>query len=472
VGAPVVVDNTSWQTYSYTFTAPATAGQTLRLYLGNNSYTYKGGIAMFDNVSISAAYPYLSHEGNLLTPIAQFIRLVAQNPSLQSQYSTKAGSYRTMIEDEIVPQWESSSFIGNTWVNDPAAPTTQGYYKEPANFDSLTGAVYNPLPFNMFLSFSELLLTMYDVNANPAYLDKALKMNKYFESKLVVNGTGCKWYGTGTSGVLEKVTTGNLDIYTAVDSWNHGLAYSSTWMERLTKTLTDYMWNGSLTAPTLHNYVDGTMGSQTSDYLWSKEMYGWLQLAQFDSRVWKMAAEQYRNYTPTTASEALTLSEIMKWNPVKVINPGFELKASTDATLPARWTRLSGSNSTTAYLDVVNRKSGEYGVTVSSDLTAWRGLYQEWTEWEPNATYELTFDANTDGGAAGGRLFLQDVATSAILGSIVDFTNTSWETKTLTFTAPSSSSATIRLYLENKSYSVAGKAHFDNVRIKKLGEPW
>ncbi|WJH36547.1 hypothetical protein N6H14_12785 [Paenibacillus sp. CC-CFT747] len=109
----VTVDGTTWSFYSVEFTAPA-AGHTLELWLGHQSYNVTGGTAYFDNVKVSARYPYLVHDGMTTLPMAEFVRLVASDSSL-SAYQTKAATYRSFIENEIVPRWESSSYIGNSW---------------------------------------------------------------------------------------------------------------------------------------------------------------------------------------------------------------------------------------------------------------------------------------------------------------------------------------------------------------------
>src|SRR5690606_32320334 len=112
--------------------------------------------------------------------------------------------------------------------------------------------------------------------------------------------------------------------------------------------------------------------------------------AQFDPVVWSIAAEQFRGYTPTNTGDMLTLPHIMKWDPKKLVNQGYELVSSTDSILPARWVRV-GSTSTTAYRDSVNKYAGNYGATIVGNGTSWQYLTQLWGDWSPSTSYTVTF---------------------------------------------------------------------------------
>jgi hypothetical protein len=246
-------------------------------------------------------------------------------------------------------------------------------------------------------------------------------------------------------------------------------------MEKLTDTYTEKMWDQSLTDPKIHNLVDGTQGTACQDWLYTLDIHNWTRLARFDLNAWKIAAYQYDGLTPTRHNEALVLTEIMKWDPQKVANNGFEFTTSSDSTLPARWSRGAGSTSGTIYSDSVNKKSGNLGLTVASTTatSSWQMLYQDWKNWYASTSYQISFDAKTDGGAAGGRFFIKDITANVVLGTgIIDFDNTTWQTRTMTFTSPSNAANQVRIYLENHSLNQNGKAHFDNVIIKRTGDAW
>lgn len=310
-------------------------------------------------------------------------------------------------------------------------------------------------------------MTLYDVNGNSTYIDKVKKQNTYFKNRLIANGTAYKWYYNGTSGTIEDTSHGMIDIGSAIDMFRHGLVFSGDDMEKFTDTLTEVMWNKSITSPTVTKYVDGTGDTTT----YTRSLINWLELSQFDKNVWPIAAEQYRNYTPSKSTDFQVLSQIMKWDPVKLVNQGFELKSSFDSTQPARWVRWQ-SDSTTVYLDSTNRSTGDYGLTIKANGTSWQKLYQTWDGWIPSATYVVTFDGKTDGTGAGGEIVIRNETTGTVLASY-NFINSTWQTMTFTFTAPSNATDTVRVYLGNKNYTVTGgKAHFDNVKIKKSDDSW
>ncbi len=426
-------------------------------YLDWGSTSYGGG----------GNYPYLVFDGLIALPIAQFIRLVQQNPSTLSAYSTKASTYRTFIENEIVPKWaSSSSYMGNCWVQ---LSSSTGYYKEPTTFNSFTTAtVFNPLPYNMMAPFAQMLWTMYDVNANTSYRDRANHIVQYFKNGLTANGTGYKWwYCNIASPHYEDTSHGNLDVDMAIESFNRGGTIGSTQIAGLSDTYTDNMWNQSSTAPKVKDYVDGT-GTAYGD---TKLLTGWTKLTQFNAIAWTIAAEQFRSIAPVGFNEAHTMTQLMAWDPVKVQNQGFELKFFGDATLPARWSRGGGS-ATEIRLSTAEKYSGTMSAAITSATGdgVWQMLYQDWKQWKPSTTYRVTFNVKTSG-VAGAKIFMYNTTTSTVVGTVQIYDSAAWSTQTFTFTTPAAGPG-LRLYLENRDLSNAGTAYFDNVVIKIDGEAW
>jgi hypothetical protein len=461
----ITIDGTAWDYYSVEFVTPA-AGHNLQLWLGHESYTVSNGIAYFDNVRVSGRFPYTVHDGMTTLPIAEFVRLVNGNSALSS-YQTKATSYRSFIENEIVPRWESSSYLGNSWKNITA---TTGIYTQPPNLlDTLGfGGPGTNLPYNMSIAFTHMLKVMYDVNGNAAYLSKANKMAQYLKNNLTANGTAYTWNYSDSGTTPEDTSHGHVDMAFIAEMYRSGLIFTGSDMEKFTDTLTVKMWNQSLTAPTLARYVSGLSPTQTQ---YSKIMMNWLELAQFDPVVWYIAAEQFRSYTPVNTGDLLTLTHIMKWDPKKVVNQGFELVSSTDSTLPARWARV-GSTSSTAYRDSANKYDGSYGATIVGNGTSWQYLTQAWEDWTPSTSYTLTFYGKTDGSAAGGRIIVKNETTGLSLLNTT-FSDTAWTAKTFTFTSPSIASHIVKIYLGHTTYTVTnGKVFFDEVKIRPTSDSW
>ena len=416
-------------------------------------------------------YPYLVFDGLICLPIAQFVRLVNQNPTTLAAYSTKATSYRTFIETEIVPKWvTSTSYTGNCWVQVDAST---GYYKEPTTFDSLPGAVFNPLPYNMMAPYAQMLFVMYDVNGNVSYNAKANQITRYWNLGLTANGTGYTWwYCNIASPHTEDTSHGNLDVDMAIDSFNRGAGsiISGTEIARISDTLTDVMWNQNLTAPKVTDLVNGGDNNGTPNEN-TLLLTGWTRLTQFNATNWFIAANQFRSIAPSSFNHAHTVAQIMAWDPVKLQNQGFDYVSFADATLPARWTRIGAAAN--VCLDATNKMAGKYGMKIQSLAgdALWQAAYQDWKEWKPNTTYVLTYDCKVSG-VAGGRIFMYDTGTSSAFSTVQDFNNTAWQSQTLTFTTPASTSGVLRIYLENHDRDNAGTAWFDNVKIKQSGDAW
>ena len=430
--------------------------------LGNDGYLDWGSTTYGDGGN----YPYLAFDGLISLPIAQFIRLVQQDPANLSAYTTQAGTYRNFIETEIVPKWtSSSSYVGNCWVQ---LSSSTGYFKEPATINSLPTAVFNPLPYNMMAPYAEMLWTMYDVNGNTSYLDKGNHIVQYFKNGLTTNGTGYKWwYCNISSPHIEDTSHGNLDVEMAIESFNRGGTISGTHIAGLSNTFTDIMWNQSVSAPKVKDNVDGT-GTTYSD---TQLLTGWVRMTQFNAVAWTIAAEQFRSVAPSSFNHAFTLAQIMAWDPVKVQNQGFEYKFFSDLTLPARWIR-GGGTSSNIRLNTTEKFSGQASaeiISAAGDGT-WQMLYQDWKQWKPNTSYEVTFNVKTSG-TAGARIFIYNTTTSTVVGAVQNYDSAGWSTQSFTFTTPASG-PNLRLYLENHDLSTAGTAYFDNVIIKQAGDTW
>ncbi|MGH7944938.1 MAG: hypothetical protein ACREH8_06745 [Opitutaceae bacterium] len=100
-------------------------------------------------------YSYLHFDGLISLPLAQFVRLVSQNPTTLSAYATKASNYQVHIEAEVIPKWtDSSSTMGNCWVQ---VSSSTGYFRESTKYDSLPSGTFNPLPYNMMAPYAQML---------------------------------------------------------------------------------------------------------------------------------------------------------------------------------------------------------------------------------------------------------------------------------------------------------------------------
>ncbi|MGH7958848.1 MAG: hypothetical protein ACREH8_17825, partial [Opitutaceae bacterium] len=112
-------------------------------------------------------YSYLHFDGLICLPIAQFVRLVSQNPTTLSAYATKASNYQVHIETEIIPKWtDSTSAMGNCRVQ---VSSSSGYFRESTKYDSM------PLPLKVM--FSRVHFSCWDTEATEETQRSRRRMN-------------------------------------------------------------------------------------------------------------------------------------------------------------------------------------------------------------------------------------------------------------------------------------------------------
>lgn len=460
----------SWKSYSITFTTPA-AGHDVELWLSHAATTTSGDAVFFDNLRVSPFFSYHVVDGMIGIPIATFVRLVHRNPVALASFQTKADSYRAFLETHVVAKWEDpAAFHGNTWLDLSA---TEGAYTEPSGYDTFSSSsVFSPLPHNQSFALLGVQSLLADVTGNATYRERADKGATYFANRLTTQGTAYLWnYGTHAGAKIEDASHANVDLEFIATLHRAGRVFTGGDLAKFTDTLTDYLWNGSTAAPQLHNLVNGTQGSYCTDYEFSREMWGWISCAQFDPFVWYLGAAQYAATPVSDPSEAATLSELIKWDPVKLVNQGFELADTVDPTLPARWVRFL-STPATAYRDSTNAARGACGLTLVANGTQWQKLKQPWSDYVPGAAYVVTFDAKVDASGADGRVWIVNETANTTLAAY-NVTGAAWATHTFSFTAPASGTDVVSLLLGHRDYTVTGgRVHYDNVSIKRSGDAW
>jgi hypothetical protein len=466
----VWVTSASWKNHLVGFVMPA-AGHDVEVWLSHAATTTAGDTMHFDLIRVSPFFSYHVLDGMIGIPAARFVRLVGQNATTLASFQTKADTYQAFLEDHVVAKWEDpAAFYGNTWVNESA---TEGYYAEPSGYDTFaSGSTLSPLPHNQYLAILEVQDILHAVNASTAYRTKADQGATFFANRLTMQGSAYFWYyGTHAGAKIEDASHANVDLEFVTSLHRSGGIFSGNDMETFTNTLTDFLWNGSTSAPEQNNLVNGTQGSYCTNYQFSRDMFGWIPYAQFDPLVWYIGAAQYAAVAANGHSEAATLSEIIKWDPVKLTNQGFELADSADPTLPARWVR-SLSTAATAFSDGANASRGAFGLTLVSNGTQWQKLKQSWSDYVARETYVVTFDAKVDASGADGRVWVVNDTTGTAIASYNVY-GTSWATYSFTFTAPANATDAVTLQLGHRDYTVSGgQVHFDNVSIKRDGDAW
>ena len=470
----VIVNDTSWKAYSFSFTAPTISGHALKLRLYQTRYDVAGGAAYFDDVSLRKISDYMVHDGMILYPIAQFVRIVHDDPKLWASYKRKADEYLALIERQVIPKWEPS------WREIPNTTPQQGIYVF-TDSESVASPGYvagSSLPHNQYLAFARLLLECYRVTGKTAYLDKAIKLGNTFKAHLRINPTVPSAYVWNYADIImsedvgrrvrpEDTSHANLDIGAAIDFYHEGHVFSAADMIRFTSTLLDVIWNHSLEQPKISGRVSGASGQEMG---WN--LTDWSKLAEFDIRVWQIAQKLYSDLDvkgKTNPALILAMAEVAEWNPERILNRDFEYFDKNDASLPDDWERWQ-STPATAYRSTRSEESfsGRAGLVVKTNGTSPQVIEQTLLSYHPGETYMISFSGKTNGEVAGVVDIIDASDGDRVLVSS-PFNGTSWTRYTFNFTAPSVSGRKLKLRCHPATYnSKGGVVYFDDFEMSAL----
>jgi hypothetical protein len=291
--------STSW-TYKEVECVMPRGGPALRVWLEHASYTAAGS-TYFDAVELSGRYPFIVHDGMIGLPMAEFARLVATTPAL-SAYAGKAEAYRAFLETQIVPRWERSAFLGNTWNG-----TT---YREPPNINTMPGTdPSRDLPYNMALVFANMLTVLHSLNGDAAYQARADSVVRWAKGALTNSGGAYVWnYASYSAIQKEDISHANVDLSAFLEYYRNGRILTAADMTALKNTFKNKVWNGSTTAPRFRFYVDGSDNTTQADIY----LHSWIELTEWDPQVKALVATKYTNLPLSNPSHLITLARLIK----------------------------------------------------------------------------------------------------------------------------------------------------------------
>lgn len=149
-------------------------------------------------------------------------------------------------------------------------------------------------------------------------------------------------------------------------------------------------------------------------------------------------------------------------------NRGFDSASGTDATLPAGWTRASGTTASDAYLvsGINNAYSGTYGLAVKASPASDKTLEQTRT-YTPGTTYVLSYWGRASNPNSPGRVDIYNETDGVVL-SADTLTDLSWKQRFLTFTAPSAAGKTLKVRMTQPASGGGNLSYFDLTSLKPL----
>lgn len=431
-----------------------------------------------DSIMVAPSWENQVHEAMIGSAILRFVNTVYADSSLHAAYKAKADTYRNFIADNLVHKWDPwwRQISGVDGHNNGS-----GVYLFPEGF-STEWFPGRTMPHNQYLMVAELFYQLYEATEGeyayavdrPFYWSRANDMARAFKETIYAhplnsaqNTDAYLWHYWDPMGPWDE---GHYAVYNYEDmshaaitmtgvlgAYRRGQVFTYTDMQKFARTMTDIMWNGSLTNPIVS--WDNSRGPvNTGDNMLTIYYHNWTYMAEIDPLIRDISAA----ICDTLACSPTQASGIAKWSGNKIANSDFELADPLDPTLPYRWVRWQGDSST-VYRTTCDPGMGEDSVIIKTDGSAWQVLEQPIADYELNTDYTISFLGKVYG-LTDGRAEVYDYTTSTLLGSI-NFSETSWTRKAFTVRTPAGSGHNIRVRLYTGDYTLAmQQVGFDDVR--------
>jgi hypothetical protein len=409
---------------------------------------------------------YLVHDGMIATPMARFAYDVQTTPSLRANYGAAANRYVNFIQTNILPKWEPYYQM----IDD-----TSGTYVIP--MDNSTVIPGNSVPYNWDAAIGSVFLWLYAADGNPVYEARAAQLATTFKNNLQFNGSAYVWdyadpllpNDSTVDQSVEDASHANQEVSFAILAYQMGIVFTSADMQYFTNTLTQIMWNHSISSPMVSMFVSGFGGPAYTQFLGQ-----WTALASVDNstnayQIWSIATAIFQQrhlwLTGYKSEEMLTIAHLIDILPQSgqlLYNGSFENPGPTSADLPYGWIR-NQSTTGTAFRENTLVASGKWALAIRTAPAHGAQIVQQPLYYLPNAPITVTFNGCTNGSAAGGRMQVYDYTTRKVLADI-DFTNTDWQQYSVTFNTPIGAGHDIELRLYQINWKVkGGVTYFDDV---------
>ena len=245
---------------------------------------------------------WFSDDGLIISPILAFVELVWENPSLHTAYMAKADEYLRAVEEDVIAKWHAN------WAPDPGwTAGDSSRYGEDAGYHVYEWSGWKRQPLNMYLSFTDALITLRRLSESPYYkpykeafvpfyAEQSEQMMRYFRRQLSYDTEtdAYTWkYGPESHwpDMMEDVGHAFIDIQAALQGAQSGLSFARRDLERMANTFVHYVWNGSLEEPAFRYYIGGPPDKLDAER--GFRGWGFLYLAGYDYRIWESMAAYF-----------------------------------------------------------------------------------------------------------------------------------------------------------------------------------
>ena len=245
---------------------------------------------------------WFSDDGLIISPIVAFVELVWQDPALHPAYKSRADEYLRIVEEEVIAKWHAN------WEPHPGwTESDNSRFGENGGYHLYEWSGWRNQPLNMFLSFTDALVTLSRLSTSPYYTpheqdyatfyaEQSEQMLRFFHEQLQhdAEADAYTWkYGPNSAwpDLMEDVGHGFIDIQAALQGVRSGFSFTERDLARMANTFVHKVWNGSLDKPAFAYYVDGVPNSLDED----RGHWGWgfLYLAGYDYRIREAMAAYY-----------------------------------------------------------------------------------------------------------------------------------------------------------------------------------
>ena len=241
------------------------------------------------------AYCYVVHSGMLGWPMVELARLVEQE-GLQNEVTWDGGTLGAKATAYVTAAQEVVAFHDDQW-------DAAGYYvfRPDATFLSYPGT---DLPFNQSNAMGRMLLALYDVTGQAAYLDKATALAQRFADGITVGASGealWNYWGGAYSAPGEDVSHAAINLGFALECARRGVVFGAVDRERFAQTFMERVYIDDVT------FSDHVGGGDTNGY--NAQLGRWAGLTPTRTGVYAAVLDLFRrDYPPSSVSSGSVLA--------------------------------------------------------------------------------------------------------------------------------------------------------------------
>ena len=244
-------------------------------------------------------YGYAVHSGMITYPMAAFVKIVREDPTLDDLTTYDGSTYLDKADRFATALYETIAFHEDQWRD----AGDGGYYifREDATFLPYSG---RDLPLNQGNALGRTILTLGVAEADGALLDRAARMARWLETRLTYSTLDdCylwNYWGGTYAAPGEDISHGAINVDFAVLCAEAGVVFAETDSVRFAHTFSRRVYESS---DVHYDHVGGSGGTLS----YTAQTGRWLQVSPFDPTVYCAVRNQYDAISPGPGSGSVVL---------------------------------------------------------------------------------------------------------------------------------------------------------------------